>query len=456
MVNRIISSLLRRARSIIRTFVLEINFLSHNKKLPDVVTVHYFELVKHSGIFNANKLDQYKILKAWDATDELWNKGFYFIAVERRTELLQEVYEYHEVNYPGYFPPAVSMGFTGPIGHVGVLGAHQRAQEIGIIPRGQRVVPILNEKAKRPVTQAIFNKYQPMYFQDGAAWGEFPANWHVSERLQMVRGQSKFLDLYELLETTYVQKTVNQADPIIHLGEEYLWRASKQLRDLGLPENAWFVGLHIRNEGPSHLRRNQPDSSFKDAVDLVASMGGWVIRIGDLTMSRFPPTKNLVDLSQIPGSEFLHSYVLAKAKFLIGTTSGPTWVAPLFGTPVLVTNTTSIARNTHTMSENTFFLPKHIQSEKREWTFEEILHHTEGYAEDEFKPGDRNYSFKSNSALEIKNAVQEMFLKLEGIQNPNKKEFSDRITQIRSQANAVGQGELSYTFIENLEINYLD
>jgi putative glycosyltransferase (TIGR04372 family) len=456
MISRINSSLQRRARFVSRKVILAINFLSQNRKLPVSIPVHYFELIRHSAIFNSNHLNQFKILEEWDATDALWNIGQYSRAVKKRKELLQEIYEFHKVDSPGYFPPAVSMGYTGPIGHVGVLGVHLHAQKNGIIPSGQRVVPVLNEKAKRAATQAIFKEYQPMYFQEGAAWGEFPLNWHVSERLQMIRGQSEFLDLYELLEATYSHKPVNQSDPIVSLEDKYLWSARQQLRALGLPDNAWFVGLHIRNEGPSHLRRNQPDSSYQEAADLVTSMGGWTIRIGDMTMSKFPPTKNLIDLSQIPGSEFMHGYVLAKAKFLIGTTSGPTWVAPLFGTPVLVTNTTSIARNTHTMSENTFFLPKHIHTENREWTFGEILQHNEGYAEDDFKPGERNYNFRSNSAAEIRNAVQEMFLKLDGIHHQNKIELNQRISKVRMEANAIGQGEISSTFIENLEINYLN
>lgn len=456
MIKRITASLQRRARFLIHRTILVVEFLTQNKKLPSVTPVHYFELVKHSGIYDAGNLDQYKILEEWDSTDALWNKGLYFKAVEKRRELLQEIYEFHEVNFPGYFPPAISMGYTGPIGHIGVLGVHLHAQKNGIIPSGQRVVPVLNVKARRAATQAIFREYKPMYFQQGAAWGEFPLNWHASERLQMIRGKSDFLDLYELLEATYSHKKVNQSDPIISLEDEYLWNARQQLKKLGLPDSSWFVGLHIRNEGPSHLRRNQPDITYKDAVDLITSMGGWVIRIGDITMSKFPSTKNFIDLSQIPDSDFLHSYVLAKAKFLIGTTSGPTWVAPLFGTPVLVTNTTSIARNAHTMSENTFFLPKHIQSDKREWNFEQILQHNEGYAEDDFKPGERNYSFRSNSAFEIKEAVQEMLLKLDGTQHVDKTEINNRVLKIRQEANAIGQGEISSTFIENLEINYLN
>jgi putative glycosyltransferase (TIGR04372 family) len=456
MFSQIIFSLQRRARFVFRKIYLLFNSLSLNKKLPAIAPVHYFELVKHSAIFSNNQLNQFRILEEWDTTDALWNFGQYSKAVKKRKELLQEIYEFHKVDVPNYFPPAMSMGYTGPIGHVGVLGVHLHAQKNGLIPSGQRVVPLLNEKAKRASTQAILNEYKPMYFQDGAAWGEFPLNWHVSERLQMIRGQSDFLDLYQLFEATYSHKPVNQSDPIVSLEDRYLWSARQQLRELGLPDTAWFVGLHIRNEGPAHLRRNQPDSSYKEAVDLVKSMGGWIIRIGDMTMSKFPPTKNLIDLSQIPGSQFMHEYVLAKAKFLIGTTSGPTWVAPLFGTPVLVTNATSIARNTHTMSENTLFLPKHIHTGNREWTFEEILQHNEGYAEDNFDPGERNYNFRSNSSMEIKNAVQEMFLRLDGIHHQNKIELNQRISRIRKDAKAVGQGEISSTFVEHLEINYLN
>ena len=89
------------------------------------------------------------------------------------------------------------------------------------------------------------------------------------------------------------------------------------------------------------------------------------------------------------------------------------------------------------------------------WTFEQILNHKEGYAEDDFKPNERNYQFVCNSSSEILNAVVEMFGKLESQPDINRSQIDIQIGNIRRNAKAIGQGEISSSFISNLDFDYL-
>ena len=455
MISRITSSIKRRARSIFHKFILMANYTSQNRKLPKIVSSHYFDLIKHSGIFKADKLDPFLLLQEWDTTDILWNKGLYYKAVAKRRELLQEIYAFHKVDFSGYFPPAVSVGFTGPMGHIGMLGVHLRAQELAIIPSGQRIVPILNEKSERAVTQAILKKYQPMYFQDGAAWGEFPLNWHVSERLQMIRGQSDFHDLYEILESTYSYKYVNRSNPILNLDSNYEERARIAIKSLGLPDKSWFVSLHVRNAGEPGLRRNQPNKSYLAAIHFIISQGGYVIRIGDSNMESFPKIKGLIDLSREAENYWLHSFALANSLFHIGTTSGPDWIPSLFGVPTLITNTTAIGRNMHSLSEKSRFIPKHIVSNSQKWSFSRILESTEAYAEHEIDAKSVGYRLMPNTDLEILSATQEMYAAVHGDVQPDWNSSMSEINRVRKQLDAVGYGDISQSFININEESFI-
>lgn len=455
MLPRIISSLQRRTRIIFYKLVLVINHISQNKKLPRVVPSHYFDLVKDSRIFKSDGIDQFRILQEWDETDALWNQGLYFKAVEKRRALIQEIYAFHKVDIPGYFPPAVSVDYTGPFGHVAMLGVHLRAQELAIIPSGSRVVPILNEKSDRAVTRAILTKYQPMYFQEGPAWGEFPLNWHVSERLQMIRGQKDFHDLYEILETTYSYQRVNKSNPILNLDLNYEEQARFALKSLGLPDKRWFVSIHIRNAGEPGLRRNQPNESYLAAIRFILSQGGYVIRIGDSTMQPFPKIKGLIDLSRDSENYWLHSFALANGRFHIGTTSGPGWIPSLFGVPTLITNTTAIGRNMHSLSEKSRFIPKHIVSNSQKWSFSRILESTEAYAENEIDAKSSNYRLEPNSEIEILQATQELFKSVFEEDSSRSSSHMSAINKTRSQLGAIGYGDISESFVNLNETSFL-
>ena len=431
---------------------LKILFRSKGK-IPK--SANFQELIKSSGVFGNSNFDTFKFISEWHEAERKWNQGAYFEAVEKRAMILEEIYKKQSITDAQYFPPLLSKEFGVAIGHVGLMAVHLEASRIGILPPGQRFVPITRELASRAITKSILFHYKEVPTENCGEILEIPSAWHISERLQMVRGVDGFIDLYFMLEKLYSQRKVNRDNPILALDSSYEEQARFFLNGLGLPINSWFVSLHVRNAGSPGLRRNQPNESYFSAIRFITSQGGFVIRIGDASMEDFPQFDNFIDLTRQKEHYWLHSYALANSEFHIGTTSGPDWIPSLFGVPTLIINTTAIGRNMHSLCDKSRFIPKHIVSNSQKWSFGRILESTEAYAESEIDIKNAKYQLEANSEAEILHASQEMFA---SVFNGEKKEtftHMSEINKVRAQLGAVGYGCISESFISLNESSFL-
>ncbi len=120
----------------------------------------------------------------------------------------------------------------------------------------------------------------------------------------------------------------------------------RALAGLGLGEQDWFVGVHIREEG---FYGEGPDgynalrcvavADFLPMMRAITARGGWVVRLGDPTMTPLPPLPGVIDYAVSPlKSDWMDVFLCASARFMVGTNSGLYNVALLFGTPVVATN----------------------------------------------------------------------------------------------------------------------
>jgi putative glycosyltransferase (TIGR04372 family) len=118
---------------------------------------------------------------------------------------------------------------------------------------------------------------------------------------------------------------------------------------MGLGPNDWFVALHIRSTGyhkegsrSMQVHRNADIEDYLPAIRAITNAGGWVIRMGDASMAPLPVVDRLVDY---PHTEFKTEecdiFLVASARFFIGTTSGLMNAAMSFGTPCLLVNCVS-------------------------------------------------------------------------------------------------------------------
>ncbi len=118
------------------------------------------------------------------------------------------------------------------------------------------------------------------------------------------------------------------------------------LSHLGVPKDAWYVCLHVRESG-FHKEWNSIYPSMRDAniddyhlaIKAIVKAGGWVLRMGDASMKPLPSMCNVIDYAhspyKIPEADIL---LAASCKFIIGTNSGFINVCGMYNVPCLLTN----------------------------------------------------------------------------------------------------------------------
>jgi putative glycosyltransferase (TIGR04372 family) len=116
----------------------------------------------------------------------------------------------------------------------------------------------------------------------------------------------------------------------------------------GIDASAPLVTVHVRESGyraAAGLRqrgwddlRNARIESYHKAFAALVERGFTVVRLGDPTMT--PVTlPGVVDLATSPArTEALEAWCVLRSRFLIGSDSGPSWLAFLLGVPVLTVN----------------------------------------------------------------------------------------------------------------------
>ena len=122
------------------------------------------------------------------------------------------------------------------------------------------------------------------------------------------------------------------------------------LEKMGLPKDAWFVCIHVREGGYSphdekhHSFRNADIHSFVSTIDLIHSKGGYCIRMGDASMSRMPTMKGVIDYAHSDfRSDRMDVIICGSCRFFLGTASGLFHLSSIFGVPVALTNLAPIS-----------------------------------------------------------------------------------------------------------------
>lgn len=162
---------------------------------------------------------------------------------------------------------------------------------------------------------------------------------------------------------TQLQWEKEGRQPLLQLTSDHRERGISAMERWGVPRGSWFVTMHVRsgtNKG-AELYRDSTLDNYCEAVSIITSAGGWVIRMGDASMVPMPIMKNVVDYAHEPAkADWLDVFLCAAARFMIGTSSGLTTVSYSFGVPIAMTNclpTASIY-----LRKQDIFLPRLMRS----------------------------------------------------------------------------------------------
>ncbi|GLH77331.1 hypothetical protein SSBR45G_22390 [Bradyrhizobium sp. SSBR45G] len=114
----------------------------------------------------------------------------------------------------------------------------------------------------------------------------------------------------------------------------------------GMAPDDWYVCLHTRDAahyfefmGTGQTHRNAPIETSLDAIRLITSRGGWVVKLGGPNSPKLPAMERTIDyaLSEFR-SEPMDIHLIRHARAFVGTTSGLTNVAVSFGIPCAIVN----------------------------------------------------------------------------------------------------------------------
>lgn len=208
--------------------------------------------------------------------------------------------------------------------------------------------------------------------------------------------------------------------PLLALSEEHHAEGWQKLRFLGVPQGSWFVCLHIREGGyhpdnDYHSYRDVDVNSYHLAINEITRKGGWVIRMGDQSMKPLPSMERVIDYAHSDiRSDWMDVFCFSQCRFLLGTTSGASEVAKVFGVPAALSNYIPMGHGAYSVKD--IWIPKLYWSktENRYFTFAEVMlskmrmfGRTEMFTE-------ADISWVDNSPEEIRDLVIEMMERIDG------------------------------------------
>jgi putative glycosyltransferase (TIGR04372 family) len=259
-------------------------------------------------------------------------------------------------------------GWFSALGHVCILDYYLKFITLYCEADSHIVIPCTPDQVPAgPVGKIILNKFSALGlhvihpdaleadYNNWAGQNHFPL-WHqlqLGEKAAMVDDcwDYNFPDGESLCfvhALHRIQKDWEKAgySPLFTLSPFEKIRIADYLKSLGVPKDAWYVCLHVREPGFHHswdkLYPSMRDADINDyslAIKEIVKAGGWVIRMGDPSMKPLPPMRNVVDYAhsslRTPLADVL---LLAGCRFFMATNSGYVNIASMYYVPCALTN----------------------------------------------------------------------------------------------------------------------
>jgi len=245
---------------------------------------------------------------------------------------------------------------------------------------------------------------------------------------------------WEIAAKTYERWREQGKGPLLVLPSEVKDRGWNLLREAGIPHNAWFVALHVREgkwdgRNPGlHGVLNSDMDTYLPAIAEITRRGGWVIRMGDPGMTRLAPIANVIDYCHSGfRSDWMDVFLATQCRFMLGSASGPVFIPPVYGVPALLTNWWPPAQRP--LHESELFMPKLMRrsADGRYLTLSETLQEPFSYCHSRtFLTEHEGVYVEDNDPEVIRAAVEEMFSRLDG-----NLEDSAEIAELRSRADQI-------------------
>lgn len=232
------------------------------------------------------------------------------------------------------------------IGHFGSIDAYLKRAILGEMPLANHVLLAPKNKVCNQAALACFDDLLIVVRDEDLVNQLFPYQRYFGECFRATRGPHGAEDWTRAASRAQIEWNRQQRPALLTIPMEHYTQERTALRKLGIPEGAWYVGLHVReggfykeSKGATNDYRNANVEDCFDAIREITARGGYVIRLGDATMRPLPPMERVIDYPHTAmKSDRMDMFLFATSRFIIGTTSGLTSMAQAFATPMLLIN----------------------------------------------------------------------------------------------------------------------
>jgi putative glycosyltransferase (TIGR04372 family) len=246
------------------------------------------------------------------------------------------------------------------------------------------------------------------------------------------------------VETAWKERG-NQALFSLSDEERKLFR-QRMAQAYGLPEDAWFVLVHVREPGfHAHWHahhagtRNAEIKAYGEVIDFVLSKGGWVVRGGDSSMLPLTPRERVIDYAASTQKHpAIDIYLCAECAYFVGTNSGFSLVPPIFGKRCGLTNWSPIAIPNWYLDD--IYIPKLIRkvSEGRHLSFKEMYASFTGWSQFARDFVNTDFVIEDNSPEDLRELAEELHNEVFGVSPAPEPEDQDRLQHFNEIVTAHG------------------
>jgi putative glycosyltransferase (TIGR04372 family) len=215
----------------------------------------------------------------------------------------------------------------------GVLGLRRRCYGVLVSPAGTAANECLLDYWARYI-KVVRSPF----------WGRILLLFHRFPYLLYDLGRYT-LAINETAPSIAVQRAWADRPTLLSLDEAHRREGRARLLAMGVPPDAEFVCFHCREPGwsPSdeelHSFRNCNVDRYLLAVSQLTSHGFWCIRMGDPSMRRLAPMEKVIDYVHLDvRTDWMDVFLCASCKFFLGSASGLSEVATLFGKSCALAN----------------------------------------------------------------------------------------------------------------------
>jgi putative glycosyltransferase (TIGR04372 family) len=230
------------------------------------------------------------------------------------------------------------------------LGNLVKAKLLGWFPDIEMVLPVPANGGANP---AYLEYWRPWFtFLETPGLADDVALRTPSYEIVFERdGNGQFYGQHDMEHVTERAWLAEGRPPLLSVTEQHRELGYAKLRSLGVPADAWFVVLHVREgaymtaASEAHGRtddhnahRNSNILDYLEAAQQITARGGWVLRIGHVGTRPLPAMERVIDVAHTGTTPEFDVFLLGTCRFFLGDSSGPVVVATTFKRPVVAAN----------------------------------------------------------------------------------------------------------------------